>query len=133
MDHPNEDRLLSYSLGLDENAVERERLAEHLRNCEECRAALEHMEADVGFLKDFSLPPLKERYSLPVQLRRISARRLRIAAVLAVAAMVGGYIAFDECHRTTAVEPLRLAVSLPPDSAQGSWACGVDGVRINIR
>ena len=121
MIHPDEDSLLRLQLELIE-PDEAKALQEHLAICGSCCKHYLLYEKDIEALREFSLKPIHERYALP----RVSQPSLnywwRAAAIIVVALSVGS-IALFEYGRPIQVEPMRLALTPPPDSLVARLSC----------
>lgn len=121
MNHPNEDSLLKLRLEIAETEEARE-LQEHLAACLECRQRYGALENDLGTLEKFSLPPLHEHYDQPSVNHPAVNYLWRAAAILLVALSVG-YVALFNYGQPVKVEPMRVALTPPPDSLQARLSC----------
>jgi len=95
-----------------------------------CKAALGLIEADIGLIAGLSMPPLRERYPIPLRRASIGRYLLRAAAVLAIVVVFGSYFVISRRVTPVSVEPMHLLISWPPDSIQARLAGAVDGLQI---
>ncbi len=89
MKHRDEDELLAFALDVVASEEERGGMAEHLEVCQECRARLEDIKADVGTIA--GVRPTCSVSQAPGSLPRTASANsiLRAAALVAVGVIVG--------------------------------------------
>jgi len=127
--HLNEDRLIQFYLEMIVDDFDRAELASHLETCDECRAALQRLTANLDSVARFSLPPLHEHYQMPRKTASHKRYWLKVAAMLAVTTFGSVYFAL-QWHSGVLVEPMKMEITPPPDSMYVRLAFAADELRV---